>query len=389
MFKSKKYNKIVIYTLVLFVVITCFSACSNKDNTNTGFIIKDGEETYVIDGVVYGNRLVNVDNKLYYVDENGHKVKSNWAVIDNDGHLGYFGDFGELITDKIRTIDGKDYYFDENGILYQDRTEKQIITINDTKYIADKDGVLKMINDETEKAETTTNKTTTQQKTTVSNDIAIRQSQIAELEKIIASKQAIIDATREATTLQTTAQITEAQVSNEAPTNKKVNITNTAPVVGEDTSGPGMTNSTKTNSKVSSSTNQTTTQTTTQASSEIKITSTEKVTDEIDGDEYSCQITLLRPIMNGADVEETENMNNCISELMDAWFDEINGLVSDYDDLPKSITFSNASLGTVSKSKIYINITGSLKTKSGASKSLKYRITYDREDINADIDQVN
>ena len=400
MIKFKKYNSYLLLIIGILLIVTIFSSCDKKETLNGSFVIKDGEETYVIDGKVYGNRLVTVDDKLYYVDENGHKIKSEWAVIDNDGHYGYFGNFGELIVDKVRTIDGKDYYFDENGILYQDRTEKQIKIIDGIKYIANKQGELRIVNDETEKEEIkqTTNTTTTHKSTTSSDDFAKKQSQLAaEQARIIASQQAAIIAMEEASKLQSLQQTTQNQISNEAPFSNAINITNNTPIVDEALSGPGATTNTNTNSKVSTTTNkttnqttaQTTAQTTTQTSNEIKIVSTEKVTDVIEGDDYDCNITLLKPIMNGSTVDETQNMNSCIDELMDAWFDEINGLVSDYDDLPKSVTFSNATLGTVSKTKIYINITGSLKPKSGSSKSLKYRITYDREDINADIDKMN
>ena len=105
----------------------------------------------------------------------------------------------------------------------------------------------------------------------------------------------------------------------------------------------------------------------------------------IDGEDYECTITLLKPIMVGATDEETETLNSCIEEIMDVWFEDVSGVVEEYSTLPKSVTFTSATLGTVKRTSIVINVSGSIKPKSGSTKSIKYKITYDREEENADI----
>ena len=128
--------------LAILVLLSLFS-CEKKEEVGH-FEIIDGVETYVYDGQIIKNQLVEVNGELYYVDANGHKLKDEWAIIDNDGHYGYFGNLGDLVRNKIRTIDGKDYYFDEKGCLYQDRTESKIKIIEGTEYIANVNGELSL-----------------------------------------------------------------------------------------------------------------------------------------------------------------------------------------------------------------------------------------------------
>ena len=128
---------VIIVLLVIFILLAAGIAINMMRMRKTfmklaegSFVYRDGVETYMEHGQVVIDKLVNVDGKIYYVDNEGHKVKDTWAIIDNDGHYGYFGNFGDLVVNKIRTINGKDYYFDENGVLYQDKTEKQIKMVN-------------------------------------------------------------------------------------------------------------------------------------------------------------------------------------------------------------------------------------------------------------------
>lgn len=163
----------------------------------------------------------------------GHKVKDTRAVIDNDGNYGYFGSLGDLVKGRIREIDGKKYYFDEEGILYVDKTNKNIKTIDGVDYIANANGELRL---------------STEQETT------------------------------------------------------------TVPFA-----------------------------------------------------------------------------NACIDEVTDVWMEDVREVVDGYDTLPRSVSFTTAALGTVKKNSIVINLSGTIRPKSGSSKTIKYKITYDREEVNADI----
>ena len=89
--------------------------------------------------------------------------------------------------------------------------------------------------------------------------------------------------------------------------------------------------------------------------------------------------------MSGATDEETEALNSCIDELMDAWLDDVMGEVEEYDTFPKAVTFTSATLGTVKKASLIINFSGTIKPKSGSSKTIKYRLTYDRDGEEGDI----
>ena len=83
--------------------------------------------------------------------------------------------------------------------------------------------------------------------------------------------------------------------------------------------------------------------------------------------------------------EETMNMNSCIDEVIETWMEQIMSLAEGYSALPKSVTFTSVDLGTVNKTKIIINITGNIRPKTGSSKTLKYRMTYNREDETIDL----
>ena len=441
---NKKFKRIFeIVVISILFVMTLFACSSNKAKVGH-FELRDGEETFIYDGQVVINRLVNVDGKLYYLDENGHKVKDEWAIIDNDGHYGYFGNFGDLVKNKIRTIDGYDYYFDENGVLYQDRTESKIKVIDGVEYIANKNGELTIVNNNktietapvemtnknnaavnssTQKNQKEQQKQTKQpavqqqtqeqqvvQQTTQSNvasnfaeqakqqavvqqaPISTQQSQQVSQQQT-AAQQNIQQTTQQQITQQNTQQTTSNNntTTTNAPFANAIDLTKVDTSIPDEFGGPGVVGFQTTTSQKTSPGGATiaTEETTTQASNEVKIVKTETIEDYIDGDDYSCTITLLKPIMNGSTAEETDAMNGCIEDIMDSWFDEISGIVSDYDVLPKSVTFRKATLGTVSKKKINITIEGAIKPKSGSSKAIKYRIVYDRESENADITKVN
>ena len=91
-------KKLFILSLGLLALLILFS-CEKKEEVGH-FEIIDGVETYVYDGQIIKNQLVEVNGDLYYVDANGHKLKDEWAIIDNDGHYGYFGNLGDLVEIK-------------------------------------------------------------------------------------------------------------------------------------------------------------------------------------------------------------------------------------------------------------------------------------------------
>lgn len=396
--KKSIIKKVLTLVLDLLILLSLFS-CEKKNDLGR-FEIRNGEETYVYDGQVIKNRLVEVDGKLYYLDDNGHKVKDEWAIIDNDGHYGYFGNLGDLVRNKIRTIDGKDYYFDENGYLYQDRTESKIKVINGEEYIANANGEImlaaskdkKVVNETTAVVKPTAANKTTQP--AASQQVASQQAAAnaaAQQAAQAAAQQAAAQDAANAAAQQAALQATKAsQVSTNPPFANAINVTNVDTSIPDETGGPGVVGfqATTANNIAPGANSVVTQETTVQASDEVKIVRTEKMVEEIDGDDYSCKITLLKPVMNGSTVEETNAINDSIDELIDSWYDEVAGLVNDYDVLPRSVTFSKATLGTVSRSKINISIEGTIKPKSGSSKSIKYRIVYDRNEQNADISKV-
>ena len=368
------------------------------------FVYKDGVETYMEHGQVVIDKLVNVDGKIYYVDNEGHKVKDTWAIIDNDGHYGYFGNFGDLVVNKIRTIDGKDYYFDENGILYQDKTEKQIKIIDGAEYIANKNGELRFASGTfaSETETTTTAKavttTTARQQTQQTQTTIISAEQVAAQQAAAQQAAAQQVAAQQAAAQQAAAQQAAqqaAQISTAAPFANAINVSGSNTTVPDEFGGPGVVgNNTGTNTAQVSPGNTPNTApvapgggtatTNAQSANEVKIQSTQRMTETVDGDDYECTITIVKPIMVGTSSEETMNMNSCIDEVMDAILEDVQGVVGEYDILPKSVSITNASISSSTNSRVVIQLSGSVRPKSGSSKTIKYRITYDRKEVNAD-----
>lgn len=380
------------------------------------FVYKDGVETYMEYGQVVIDKLVNIDGKIYYVDGEGHKVKDTWAIIDNDGHYGYFGNFGDLIVNKIRTINGKDYYFDENGVLYQDRTEKQIKVIDGVEYIANRNGELRLASDETsetkneikdettattKKVEVTTTAKQQNQTTIVSAEaqrLAAEQAvaqqaaaQQAAAQQAAAQQAAAESAAAQQAAAQQVAAEQAAQISTEPPFANAINISGNT-TVPDEFGGPGVVgNNTNTTQAKPGNTSNTVpvapgsgTTINAESANQVKIQSTQKMTEVVDGDDYECNITLVKPIMIGTSAEETVNMNSCIDEVMDAILEDIQGVVGEYDTLPKSVSITNANISSSNNSRVVIQLSGSVRPKSGSSKTIKYKITYDRKEPNAD-----
>lgn len=390
---------VIIVLLVIFILLAVGIAINMMRMRKTfmklaegSFVYRDGVETYMEHGQVVIDKLVNVDGKIYYVDNEGHKVKDTWAIIDNDGHYGYFGNFGDLVVNKIRTIDGKDYYFDENGILYQDKTEKQIKIIDGAEYIANKNGELRFASGTfaSETETTTTAKavttTTARQQTQQTQSAIISAEQVAAQQAAAQQAAAQQAAAQQAAAQQAAQQAATqqaAQISTAAPFANAINVSGSNTTVPDEFGGPGVVgNNTGTNTAPVAPGGGTTTNA--QSAKEVKIQSTQRMTETVDGDDYECNITIVKPIMVGTSSEETMNMNSCIDEVMDAILEDVQGVVGEYDTLPKSVSITNASISSSTNSRVVIQLSGSVRPKSGSSKTIKYRITYDRKEVNAD-----
>lgn len=384
--EKKKFPILIVVIAVLILIIILllinFNLFRRKIRNSGHFEKIDGIDTYVENGEIVTNSLVRIrGKKIYFVDEKGHKKKNTWEIIDNDGTYGYFGSMGELVKNKIREIDGKNYYFDENGKLIIS-TE---VEVNGIKYKANSEGELYTL-DEYKEAETKISETVLAKITPTTQATTVAQT--------VPPTQIIQTAIVETTTQYVAPSYI---VIGDPPINQNdlykgttevVSPVGGNPIVEGENGGPGI--GLVDTYKKSYAVDDKNIDTDYEDSDEdveqtVRIKSTEKITDTIDDDEYECKLTFVKPIMQGKNSEETEMLNETIDELMDVLWDEVESLINDYSSLPKSVTFSTPTLGTVSSSKILINLSGSIVPRSGSSKSIKYRITYDREEGNGDI----
>ena len=391
-------RKIVFLIIALVLLSSCSSKTSSiAEETGGHFEKREGVDTYIEDGQVIVNSLVYDDGKLYYVDDKGHKMKDTWAKITNDGDYGYFGSLGDLVVNKIRDIDGKLYYFDEEGKLYIDRSNSKIKVIDGVEYIADGNGELRLANEPATTIAPTTQQVKQTQKAVAQTSTTVQAAaQVppvivsAETTSTEVSSQVAINTPPYANAIDVTNGTTNATVAPTtvvSTTAVKQTVTETAKSEPDENGGPGVGMATTTARNVVTET------TASSSSGEIKILKTEAYKDTIDGSDYEesydCTITLLKPTMQGATDEETDALNGCIEDIMDVWMEEMIGVVEEYSTFPKSITFTKAEITSTTKTRIIIAFTGNLKPKSGSSKSLKYRMVYNREEENLDISKVS
>ena len=359
-----------IVVLLIGVLVNLF-VLKPKKNVGGHFEKRDGIDTYVENGEVIKDTLVVIEDqngkKVYYVDNEGHKIKNKWQVIDNDNNYGYFGNLGELVTDDIREIEGNLYYFDENGLLLTDRN----ITYDGVQYVADKNGVLTELNKKiptpsnSKIVETTTIKATTKSAvvttqapivapTSVSPTISTGTANIGQA-PFYTTETTVQKTTTETTTAKNTLE-TNADGSNVGP-------------------GQGITGST-TNSGPSDST------TTTDgegSDTNIKIVSKTTIESTVDGEDYECVIKVIKATMRGKNDEETEYLNSALDGATDELMELVESYASEMSTTPKSITFTSVDITSITSKKIILTFTATLKQKTGSTRTLKYKMTYDRE----------
>ena len=115
-----------------------------------GSILKDG--WYDLGGKYYyfypgGNSprksFFNLEDKRYYVDENGARMAPGWFSIDNVNSKGqtytnwyYVNEDGSLLRDGWHELEGMTCYFDANGTSYRNRW----FNLNDDRYYVDGNG---------------------------------------------------------------------------------------------------------------------------------------------------------------------------------------------------------------------------------------------------------
>lgn len=85
----------------------------------------------------------NLEDKRYYVDENGARANPGWLSISGVNSAGneytnwyYVQADGSLLRDGWHTVDGQPRYFDANGLNYRNRW----FNLEDSRYYADAEG---------------------------------------------------------------------------------------------------------------------------------------------------------------------------------------------------------------------------------------------------------
>ena len=66
--------------------------------------------------------------------------------------------------------------------------------------------------------------------------------------------------------------------------------------------------------------------------------------------------------------------------------EEVETVAYEYETLPKSVIFNSATVTSTNRTNIFISLSGSITTRTGGTKSIKYRIIYDREELFAELE---
>lgn len=95
------------FCLIFSLANVCFAARFEKSGEYYRYFEDDGS--------VARDKLVEVDRKKYYLNEEGYAVFNSWAEVDGDMY--YAGNDGVLKTDGVYEIEGYKYYLDVEGRL--------------------------------------------------------------------------------------------------------------------------------------------------------------------------------------------------------------------------------------------------------------------------------
>lgn len=510
--EEKKNNKqkvlvaiIIVLMLLIVAFIINFFVIKKKYYSDGEFRKVDGIDTYYEKDDLVKDSLVSYKGKKYFVDNEGHKKKNVWEIIDNDNHYGYFGSLGELVTNSLKEIDKKYYYFDKDGKL----VTNDFVKYDNATYYASEDGSLlyrafkildkdyyfgrggklvvkegwvrnrkdenkrglpsglyyldekgqrvkdKWLNDvyvdkngkmavDTWVGEYYVGKdgkylhdTTTPDGVTLGSDGKPIAGQT-----IPTTTRAATQATQKNNNTTSTQQVVTSQTTNSYNTNAPTSV-----VVTQETTTAQEISSMTVNSALPSTEDlikaglqkeQESAQAAAsitpgsgasveqngptavyqvvkgyaegknvedddddtwyddddedgeddEVESEIKISSTQKISDTYDDDEYECTITLLQPVVKGGKNGEADTINDCMESMMDELSEEVDTIINGYEDLPKSIIFSSATITSSSSSRLVITLSGKVTPRSGTSKTVKYKITYDRNEEEATLTKV-
>ena len=424
----------------------------NGGLVNTGkFANEFGREVYYEGSRVVGNKLVVANGKRYYVNENGEKVYNQWQKVDSLGGYCYLNGDGEVVSDKIITdrgnfyylnrdgkletdglfayggteyfafadgslkvrdfsiIDGNDYYFDENGkhvkksglvevaynaakgnsvapgFYYLDSNgyrrknewaEDQFFNENGLrltfqwigKYYVDSSGKLarnQWVGDYYvgDSGEYVVNQWVGDYY--VGEDGKFYRNKYTPDGQFVGidGKKAVYNPTVVVTPTQAPV-INQAPISTQTPTSSNnivpsTNVQAETSVVGSD--------------------------------KDLYIVSTSTLNSTYESDSYTCKITVKKPKVAGKYEDEVITFNDCIDNIADEIVEHLELMAEKYpdDETPKTISISKAEITTLTDKKVRITFTGKLTPRSGSQQSLKYRLTFDREEGVGELEDLN
>ena len=104
----------------------------------------------------------------------------------------------------------------------------------------------------------------------------------------------------------------------------------------------------------------------------------------ITGDESDCDVTINYPIISGEDSAEVQKVNDAITDILDQIEVEVEGQVEQESSTVTKYVINKAKISNIAKSKITINLTGTM-ARSNGNKGVKLTIVYYRDSGTAEI----
>ena len=381
----------------------------NLINRSGKFKNVDGIDTYYEGYEIGRNKLVRVDNDEYYIDNNGHKIINDLLTIDINGNLAYFDESGKRLVNSFVYVNGAKKFADSNGMI----KKNTLFTFDGNKYFADSDG--NIIINNIKKAD---NKLyyfgpdgkmcNTNGWQTFNNEyIYILNGQVARNAWVDSDYYVGDDGKMKRNTwVDTYYYVGE---DGKYVRNQKIGeyycgsdgkyVTNcTIDGIVYDSKGVGTrvvaiqsptitpnqqqtTNNYSANSTVINNSNNNTSISATNSNEELYIAGNKNITDSYEDNKgNTCKITIKKPIMAGRESEEVSAINDVIEEKVNEIMEELLQLASTYAEAPKSISLTNVERTTLTASRCRITFSGKLTPRSGSQKTVKYRISYERED---------
>lgn len=435
----KKFKLPIIIIIVVIIVLLVINAILSRAVSNKAhFEDEGGYKTFYDNGSVVRDELVEYKGKEYYIDGNGHMAIDSFGMVNNNGDLGFFGSKGERVYNVIKEVNDSLYYIDKSGILFKDGN----FEFDGNTYRANGDGTLVTnyiedvagdtyvygydgkVNGHKGLLDTWYSSSSYKAgRYYINDDGSVAKSAWIDDYYFGEDGNMIVSAWIDDKYLGSDGRTVKNEwvgdyylgedgktVKNKwvgdyycGPDGKYIRsgYTGDGKYVGSDgkiTEAPKVTQAVpattqSANQNVGGNTSIDIVESsvaTNADGAELYIIDKGTIREEYETkDGNTCKVTVIRPTIAGIDLDEGDIFNEGVGEAIDQLLEELEDWVANNSTEYKTITFTSAEMTTLTSSRARITLSGKATPRSGTSRTIKYRITYDRENETCELEKIN